>query len=76
MMLKKIQGYKKDANGQEYYLVKWKGFPSSENSWVKETEIDAPNKIRKYLRTSKKIASLVTIRDQIKLPVIRQSKKN
>ena len=45
--------------GKKEYLVKWKGFTEMDNSWVKESNMNAPEaieefKIRKYNKTTEK----------------------
>jgi hypothetical protein len=31
-----------------HYLIKWKGYPESENSWIRAHQIDAPDLIKKF----------------------------
>ena len=38
------------------YLIKWKGFPESENKWVSPTHMHAPDLIRQYNRRNPHIA--------------------
>ena len=38
------------------YLIKWKGFPESENEWVSPTHMHAPDLIRQYNRRNPHIA--------------------
>ncbi|WUR04870.1 chromo domain-containing protein [Vairimorpha necatrix] len=39
---------KKFINGKPHYLIKWKGYPSSENTWEPYDNIDADDLIKKY----------------------------
>ena len=36
---------------KKQYLVKWVGYPSSENSWVNESDLHAPELVKEYLRS-------------------------
>ena len=43
--VERIEQITKEKKGRKFvetYLVKWKGHPESENSWVKSSQIDAP----------------------------------
>jgi hypothetical protein len=33
---------------KKQFLVKWKGYPSSENSWVDEQDLNAPELLEEY----------------------------
>jgi hypothetical protein len=39
---------KTGRNQKLQYLVKWKGYPSSENSWVDDKDLHAPEILEKY----------------------------
>jgi len=36
------------AHGREYY-IHWKGWPSSDNEWIHEDDMDSPDLIMEYL---------------------------
>jgi transposase InsO family protein len=48
-----IVDHKSTPHGYEYF-VRWKGYPDSDNSWVKATEFDSLNTITKYWKKLKK----------------------
>ena len=39
---------RKGRSRKQEYLVKWKGYPSSENSWMKEDDLHAPELLAEY----------------------------
>jgi hypothetical protein len=41
---------KTGRNQKLQYLVKWKGYPSSENSWVDDKDLHAPEILQQYRR--------------------------
>ena len=46
------------------YLVKWKGYPDSDNEWVDHTDMHAPEAIKEYEETQKnkgRLHSLATL---------------
>ena len=46
------------------YLVKWKGYPDSDNEWVDHTDMHAPEAIKEYEETQKnkgRLRSLATL---------------
>jgi len=46
--VEKILDHKEEPNGSYKYLVKWKNYDDSENSWVKDTDFDSKKLINKY----------------------------
>ena len=42
-------------NRKKQYLVKWIGYPPSENSWVDESDLHSPDLLEEYLRHAKRI---------------------
>jgi len=46
--VKYIRDYRDMAYGREYYIY-WKGWPSSDNEWIHEDDMDSPDLIAKYL---------------------------
>ena len=38
----------KGCGGKLQYLVKWKGYPDSDNEWVNRQDVHAPEEIRRY----------------------------
>jgi hypothetical protein len=42
---------KTGRNQKLQYLVKWKGYPSSENSWVNDKDLHAPEILERYKRS-------------------------
>lgn len=45
--------HKTTSKGFEYF-IKWKGYPDSDNSWIKATDFDSINSITKYWKKLKK----------------------
>jgi hypothetical protein len=41
-------------NRKLQYLIKWKGYPPSENSWVNSNDMNAPDVLEKYRKSQKK----------------------
>ena len=41
----------KGRTKEKEYFVSWKGYPASENSWVKKRDLHAPDLLREYHRT-------------------------
>src|ERR1700733_5410801 len=39
---------RKGRGGKIQYLVKWKGYPDSDNEWVNQRDVHAPEEIRRY----------------------------
>jgi Chromo (CHRromatin Organisation MOdifier) domain len=42
----------KGRGGGLQYLVHWKGYPNSDNTWVKHKDLDAPELFKEYYRNS------------------------
>jgi Chromo (CHRromatin Organisation MOdifier) domain len=42
----------KGRGGGLQYLVYWKGYPNSDNTWVKHKDLDAPELLKEYYRNS------------------------
>ena len=40
----------KGRNRNKYFLIKWKGYPPSNNSWEKE-DVHAPELVKQFLKT-------------------------
>jgi transposase InsO family protein len=45
---------KKKIDGEDHFLLKWKGWPSEYNQWVQKSSINAPALIRKFEKTRKR----------------------
>jgi hypothetical protein len=45
---------KKKIDGEDHFLLKWKGWPSEYNQWVPKSNINAPDLIRKFEKTRKR----------------------
>lgn len=43
----------KTERGKKLYLVKWKGYASSENTWEPETSLSCPDLVVKYIKEKK-----------------------
>ncbi len=41
-------------NQKKQYLIHWKGYPSSNDSWVDQEDLHAPEILQEYLATSTK----------------------
>ena len=39
----------KDRSGIRYYEIKWKGYPESENTWEKESNLNCHTLLKEYL---------------------------
>lgn len=50
-IVEKIVGKRKNINGKVEYLLKWKGYPSSDNSWEPEEHLNCPELIFAYEKT-------------------------
>lgn len=50
--VKEIVGHKKDK-GKFLYLVRWDGYNSDDDSWVKEKDLKCPTILRKYKKSLK-----------------------
>lgn len=46
-----------DDRAVNEYFVHWKGYPESENSWVKETDLSCRAMLRKYIKSKGKTAA-------------------
>ena len=46
-----INERRKGCNKKLEYLIKWKGYPSSENSWINESDLHAPELLAEYHST-------------------------
>lgn len=44
----RILACKTDINGSRYYLIQWKGYPSDQNSWVNDTDMNAQESIQDF----------------------------
>jgi hypothetical protein len=42
------------SRGKKQYLLKWKGYPDEENSWVPAQDLDAPDLLREYQQRLRK----------------------
>ena len=43
-----IHDHRHMAHGQEYYIY-WKGWPSSDDEWIYEDDMESPDLIAEYL---------------------------
>jgi hypothetical protein len=57
----------------QQYLIKWKGYPSSENLWVSTKDMHAPEILEEYLDSKKSAASTAVSRTYKRQPKILQS---
>ena len=51
------------------YLVKWKGYPDSDNKWVDHTDMHAPKVIEEYEKTRKDISRLRSLASLANTPM-------
>ena len=53
--VEKILDKKQKGKGREtYYLIKWKGYPASDNSWEPASEVHAPKLITEWEKKTNK----------------------
>jgi len=45
-----INSRRTGRNKKLQYLVRWKGYPSSDNSWVEAKDVHAPELVEAYLK--------------------------
>ena len=62
-----IKGHKKKGN-KTYYLIKWKGYPDSENTWEPEENLSCPEILKRYQQS-------LTQKDNKKSPKSPKSKQ-
>ena len=55
-----ILAHKGNVKGRRRFLVSWKGYPSSENSWLPEKELKNAQEVLKTYKTYLKISRLLT----------------
>jgi hypothetical protein len=76
--VERIMGHR--TMGQEkklQYLIKWEGYPDSDNTWEPTTQIHAPNLIKQYQRQHHlSIKTLQTMVETRCTPSLKQSQSN
>lgn len=53
--VERILDHKVDWKGNRSFLLKWKGFPHSENTWVKEDDLHCDELLNSYLKKARLI---------------------
>lgn len=46
--VEEIQGLKETSDGKVKYFIKWKGYPSSENTWEEGSNLNCPDLVEKF----------------------------
>jgi hypothetical protein len=65
-----IRGHRRGRMGQ-YYLLKWAGYPESENTWEHESNVNCPDLIAEYwARTQPSTAALAEIARMPPVPMM------
>lgn len=46
--VEEIRGLKQTSNGKVKYFIKWKGYPSSENTWEEGSHLNCPELVEQF----------------------------
>jgi hypothetical protein len=68
--VEKILGCQIDPQGRRRFLVKWQGYPKSENLWVDERNLNCDERIEEFLRNEKALKDRIAPEGQLIKPPV------